>query len=70
MLVYTTLKVKLTNMQSVASGYSILCLKCSKWICSMCAGVKLYCFQEILIAENVKGKFEREWSQKKSYVIK
>ena len=49
----------------------MLCLLCGKWINGRCAGVfQLQCFHELLLAENMKGILERQWSRKKSYVMK
>ena len=53
-------------------AYSVLCVQCGKWIHRRCDGVKRVMpkLSEILYMENVKGILERQWSRKKSYVMK
>ena len=46
--------------------------QCAKWMHGICAGVKRVTpkFSKMPHAENVKGILERQWSRKKSYVVK
>ena len=50
----------------------ILCAQCDNLIHGGCAGVKIVTshLRENLLAGNVKGIFERQWSMNKSYVMK
>ena len=47
-----------------------LSLVCTVWYVDPPKMCQLQGFHEILHAENVKGVLERQWSRKKSYVMK
>ena len=51
---------------------SVLCLQCGEWTHGKCAGVKRVApkFSKTLHTEYVKEMLERQWSRKKSCVIK
>ena len=56
-----------------AKANSVLCLQCGKCIHGMvCGGIKMVTpmLQKNVLAENVKGILERQWSRKKSYAMK
>ena len=51
---------------------SVLCIQCGKWIHGRCAGMKRVTpkFSRNFHAKNVNGILGRQWSRKKSYVMK